>query len=61
MDKLTYLWSSVSSTENDINTQLSKAYTAIGSLSVIWKLDITNKLNRIFPSSGCLYATMWMP
>ena len=29
VDKFTYLGSSVSSTENDINTQLAKAWTAI--------------------------------
>ena len=29
VDKFTYLGSSVSSTENDINTQLEKAWTAI--------------------------------
>ena len=36
VDKFTYLGSSVSSTEKDIDTQLTKAWTAIGSLSVIW-------------------------
>ena len=45
---LTYLESSVSSTENDINTWLAKAWTAIDSLSVIWKSDLTDKLKRIF-------------
>ena len=35
VDKSTYLRSSVSSTETDINTLLAKAWTAIDSLSVI--------------------------
>ena len=34
VDKFTYLGSSISSTENDINTQLVKAWTAIDRLSV---------------------------
>ena len=37
VDKFAYLGSSVSSTENDINTQLAKAWSAIDRLSVIWK------------------------
>ena len=37
VDKFTYLRSSVSSTETDIDTRLTKAWTAIDTLSVIWK------------------------
>ena len=37
VDKFTYLGSSVSSTEKDIDTRLSKAWTAIDWLSIIWK------------------------
>ena len=40
VDKLTYLGSSVSSTETDIDTRLTKAWTAINRLSVIWKSDL---------------------
>ena len=36
VDKFTYLGSSVSSTEADINTRLTKTWTAIDKLSVIW-------------------------
>ena len=35
VDKFTYLGSSVSSTETDIDTRLAKAWTAINRLSVI--------------------------
>ena len=42
--KFTYLVSSVSSTETDINMQLAKAWTAIDRLSVIWKSDLTDKI-----------------
>ena len=48
VDKFTYLGSSVSSTEKDINTWLVKAWTAIDRLSVIWKSDLTDKIKRSF-------------
>ena len=40
VDKFTYLRSSVESTEKDIETRLSKAWTAINWLSIIWKSDL---------------------
>ena len=43
-----YLGSSVSSTETDINTRLAKAWTAIDRLSVVWKSDLTNKMKCSF-------------
>ena len=46
VDKFTYLGSSVSSTETDIDTQLAKAWTAIDRLLVVWKSDLTNKMKR---------------
>ena len=48
VDKFTYLGSSVSSTEKDINTQLTKAWTAIDRLLVIWKSDLTDKIKHSF-------------
>ena len=48
VDKFTYLGSSVSSTETDIDTRLTKVWTAINWLSVIWKSDLTNKMKRSF-------------
>ena len=48
VDKFTYLGSSVSSTEKYINTQLTKAWTAINRLSIIWKSDLTDKMKRSF-------------
>ena len=48
VDKFTYLGSSVSSTETDINTQLAKAWIAIDCLSVIWKSDLSDKIKRSF-------------
>ena len=48
VDKFTYLGSSVSSTETDINTRLSKSWTATDSLSVIWKSDLTDRMKRSF-------------
>ena len=43
VDKFTYLGSSVSSTETDIDTRLAKAWTTIDRLLVIWKSDLTDK------------------
>ena len=48
VDKFTYIESSVSSTETDINTRLVKAWTAICRLPVIWKSDLTDKTKRSF-------------
>ena len=48
VDKFTYLGSSISSTETDIDTQLTKAWTAINRLSVIWKSDLTDKIKPSF-------------
>ena len=48
VDKFTYLGSSVKSTEKDIETRLTKAWTAINRLSIIWKSDLTNKMKRSF-------------
>ena len=48
VDKFTYLRNSVSSTEKDIDTRLTKAWTAIDRLSIIWKSDLTDKMKRSF-------------
>ena len=48
IDKFTYLGSSVESTEKDIETRLTKAWTAINRPSIIWKSDLTDKMKRSF-------------
>ena len=48
VDKFTDLGSIVSSTETDINTRIGKAWTAIDTLSVIWKSDRSDKIKRSF-------------
>ena len=48
VDKFTYLGSSVSSTEKDINTRLTKAWIAIDKLSIIWKSDLPDKMKSSF-------------
>ena len=48
VDKFTYLGSSVSSTETDINMRLAKAWIAIDRISVIWKSDLTDKIKCSF-------------
>ena len=61
VDKFTYLGSSVSSTVNDINTRLVKPWTAIGRLSVIWKLELSDKIKcSFFSSSGWVNTAVWM-
>ena len=66
VDKFTYLGSSVSSTEKDIGTRLTKAWTAIDRLSIIWKSDLTDKMKRSFFQAAVvsilLYGcTTWTP
>ena len=48
VDKFTYLGTSVESTEKDIETRLTKAWTATNRLSIIWKSDLTDKMKRSF-------------
>ena len=48
VDKFTYLGSSVLSTEKDIDTWLTKTWTAIDKLSIIWKSDLTDKMKHSF-------------
>ena len=48
VDKFPYLGSSVSSTESDIDARLTKAWTAIDRLSIIWKSDLTDEMKRSF-------------
>ena len=48
VDKSTYLGSSFSSTENDANMWLAKAWTAIDWLLNIWKSDLSDKIKRNF-------------
>ena len=47
-DKFTYLGSSVSSTKKDIDIRLTKAWSAIDRLSIIWKSNLTDKMKRSF-------------
>ena len=43
---LNFFKSTVSSTEKDIDTRLTKAWTANDRLSIIWKSDLTDKRTR---------------
>ena len=47
-DKFTFLGSSVSSTEKDIDTRLTKAWTAVDRISIISISDLTDKMKRSF-------------
>ena len=61
MNKFMHFRSSILSTENDINMQLVKAWTAINRLSIIWKSDISDKIkSNFFSNSSCINSTTWM-
>ena len=47
VDKFTYPGSSVSSNEKGMDTRLVKAWTAIDTLSIIWKSDLTQKSDKL--------------
>ena len=59
VDKFTYLGSSVSLTEKDTDTRLTKAWTAIDRLSIIWKSDQTNKIKRSFFQEAVLSILLY--
>ena len=60
VDKFTYLGSSVSSTEKDIDTRLMKAWIAIDRLSIIWKSDLTDKMKQFLPGNSRVNTAVWM-
>ena len=65
VDKFTYVGSSVSSTEKDIDTRLAKEWKANKWLSIIWKSDLTDKMKNSFFQAAVvlilLYGcTTWM-
>ena len=59
VDNFTYLGSSVSSTETDINTWLAKAWTATDRLSVIWKSNLINKIKRSFFQAAVVWILLY--
>ena len=59
VDKFTYLGSSVSSTEKDTDTRLTKAWTAINRLSIIWKSDLTDKMKRSFSQAAVVSILLY--
>ena len=58
VDKFTYLGSSVSSTEKDINMWVTKARTAIDRLSVIWKSNLTDKMKSTFFQAAVMFILL---
>ena len=59
VDKFTYLGSSVSSTEKDIDTRQMKAWTAIDKLSVIWKSELTDKMKHSFSQAAVMLILLY--
>ena len=59
VDEFIYLGSNVSSTEKNINTRLAKTWTAIDRLSVIWRSDMSDKIEQFFfKQQSCPYYYM---
>ena len=48
VDQFPYLSSKISSTENEVNICLVKAWKAIDRLLIIWKSDVSDKIKRDF-------------
>ena len=62
VDKFTYLGSSVSSAENNINIWLEKEMRTNDWLSVIWKSDLSDKKSAVFSKQRlCQYWCMDAP
>ena len=59
VDKIMYLGSSVSSTENDINTWLAKDWIAIDWLSVILKSDLLDKIKCSFSQAAVMLILLY--
>ena len=59
VDKFTYLGSCVSSTENDINMRLAKAWTAIDKLSTIWKSELSDKIKHNIFQAGVVAILLY--
>ena len=59
VDKFTYLGSSVSSTEKDFDTRLTKAWTAIDRLSIIGKSDMTDRMKRRFVQAAVVSILLY--
>ena len=43
VDQFTYFGHNISSTESDVNISLAKIWNVIEKLSIIWKLDLSDK------------------
>ena len=62
VDQFAYLGSNITSTENDVNIITGKAWTAVDSLSTIWKSDLSDKLKleffKVVAMSVLLYGSI---
>ena len=59
VDKFTYRGSSVSSTKKDIDRWLTKAWTAIDTLAITWKSDLTDKMKHSFFQAAVLSILLY--
>ena len=59
VDKITYFGNSISSTENDINMRLTKAWTAVDRLSVLWKSNLSDKTKHNFSPTVVMFILLY--
>ena len=59
VNRFTHRGSRVSSAEKDFDTRLTKAWTAMDRLSIIWKSDLTDKMKRSFFQAGFLSVLLY--
>ena len=59
VDKFPYFGRSISSTENDINMQLAKAWTAIDGLLIIYKSNLSDKKKLIFFQGAVVWILLY--
>ena len=58
-NQFTYLGSSMSSTERDVNIRIDNAWIAIDRLKTIWIFDLSDKIKKGFrQSSSCVITTV---
>ena len=59
VDKFRYHYNIVSSTESDVNTHLTRVFTAIDRRLIIWKSNLSDKLKRDFSQAATVSVLVY--
>ena len=59
LELITYIGSNISSTENDVNIRIVKAWCAIDMLSIIWKSSLSDKLKLDFIPAAAVSVLLY--